>query len=70
MKPGHLNASLDHLSKIEISNEPTNLEEGLPVVQIFTVSDEDNHFINIIQNFVFMIKPGRTFDTTKEGISG
>lgn len=28
MKPGWLNAGLDHLSRIEIGEEPTSLEEG------------------------------------------
>lgn len=27
---GRLNAGLDHLSRIEIGEEPTNLQEGLP----------------------------------------
>ena len=32
VKPGWLNTGLDHLSHIEIGEEPTNLEEGLPNV--------------------------------------
>lgn len=30
MKPGRLNASPDHLSGIEIGDDPTSLEEGFP----------------------------------------
>ena len=30
VKPGHLNASPDHLSWIEIGEEPTNIEDVLP----------------------------------------
>lgn len=30
MKPGHLNASPNQLSRIETGDEPTSLEEGLP----------------------------------------
>ena len=29
-KPGCLNAGQDHLSQIEIGEEPTNIEDGLP----------------------------------------
>ena len=28
VKPGHLNASPDHLSRIEMGEEPTNIEDG------------------------------------------
>ena len=31
VKSGHLNVGPDHLSRIEIGEEPTNLEEELPV---------------------------------------
>lgn len=31
VKPGRLNVGSDHLSWIEIGEEPTNLEEGLPM---------------------------------------
>lgn len=48
MKPGWLNAALDHLSHIEIGEEPTNLEEGLSDVQLFAVHIADNHFLDII----------------------
>lgn len=32
VKLGRLNAGLDHLSHIEMGEEPTSLEEGLPDV--------------------------------------
>ena len=48
MKPGRLNAGLDHLSCIEIEEEPTNLEEGLPNAQLFAVCIADSHFEDII----------------------
>jgi len=31
VKPGHLNVGPNHLSRIETGEEPTNLEEGLPI---------------------------------------
>ena len=48
VKPGRLNVGPDHLSRIETGEEPTNLEEGLPNTQLFTVYVADNHFVDII----------------------
>jgi len=48
VKPGLLNARSDHLSCIEIGEEPTNLEEGLPDMQLFVVHVMDSHFEDII----------------------
>ena len=39
---------LDHLSRIETREEPTNLEEGLPDTQLFAVHVMDGHFEDII----------------------
>ena len=39
---------LDHLLRIETGEEPTNLEEGFPNVQLFVVHVEDGHFEYII----------------------
>ena len=39
---------LDYLSHIEIREEPTNLEEGLLDVQLFTVCVVDGNFEDII----------------------
>ena len=48
VKLGRLNVGLDHLSRIETREEPTNLEEGLPDTQLFTVRIADGHFEDII----------------------
>ena len=48
VKPGWLNVGPDHLSCIETGEEPTNLEEGLPDVQLFAVCIADGHFEDII----------------------
>ena len=38
----------DHLSHIEIGEEPNKLEEGLPDAQLFAVPIADGHFEDII----------------------
>lgn len=48
VKPGHLNAGLDHLSLIENGEEPMNMEEGLPDAQLYAVRVADGHFEDII----------------------
>ena len=48
VKPGRLNVGPDHLSRIEIGEEPTNLEEGLPDAQLFAVHIVDSHIEDII----------------------
>lgn len=48
VNPGRLNAGPDHLSRIEIGEEPTSLEEGLRDAQHFFVCIVDGHFEDII----------------------
>jgi len=48
IKSGRINAGLDHLSQIETSEEPTNLEEGLLDAQLYAVRIADGHFEDII----------------------
>ena len=40
MKPRELNAIPDHLSHIEIGEEPTNIDDGFPDAQLFQVEIE------------------------------
>ena len=49
VKPGRLNSGPDHLSWIETGEEPTNIEDGLPQVQLFKVSMVDDQYEKIIQ---------------------
>ena len=49
VKPGQLNAGPHHLSRIEIREEPTNIDDGLPDVQLFHVDIADDHYAPIIQ---------------------
>ena len=48
VKPRRVNAGPDHLFRIENSEEPTNLEEGLPDAQIYVVCIADGYFEDII----------------------
>ena len=52
VKLGHLNARPDHLSWIEISEEPTNIENELPDAQLFKVDMVDDYYEQIIQFLV------------------
>ena len=49
MKPGHLKAGPDHLSRIETSEEPTNIEDGLLDAQLFKVDMVDDYYDQIVQ---------------------
>ena len=49
MKPGRLNAGLDHLSRLESGEEPTSLEDNLPDVQLFSIHIADDYFKDIIE---------------------
>ena len=49
MKPGRLNARPGHLSRIETGEEPTNIEDGIPNVQLFRVRMVDDYYEKIVQ---------------------
>ena len=61
VNPGRLSAGPNHLSRIEIDEEPTNLDEGLLDAQLFFVHVLDYHFADIIQLM--------TIGTTPKGYS-
>lgn len=48
VKPRRLKAGLDHLSRIENDEEPTNIDEGLPDAQLFALRVVDEHFMKNI----------------------
>ena len=48
---GQLNAGLDHLSRIETREKPTNIDDRLRDAQFFCVDIEDDHYSPIIQFF-------------------
>jgi hypothetical protein len=49
VKPGKLNARLDHLSRITNGEEPMNLKEKFPDAQLFSAQVADEYFYDIIQ---------------------
>ena len=49
VKPGRLNAGLNHLSHIENGEEPTNIDDGLPDAQLFRVEIPDDYNGPIVQ---------------------
>ena len=48
VKPGKLNAGLDHLSRIVSGEEPSNLEDNFPDVQLFSIQITDDYYADII----------------------
>jgi len=49
IKTDKLNVGLNHLSRLEIGEEPTNLDENLLDLQLFSVSREDSYFEDVIE---------------------
>jgi hypothetical protein len=49
VKPGNLNAGIDHLSRITNREETTNLEENFSDAQLFSVQVANEYFTDIIQ---------------------
>jgi hypothetical protein len=61
-KLGNLNERLDHLSRVTNEEEPTNLEDNFPGVQLFLVQVVDEYFVDIIEYLSIGIVP-REFST-------
>lgn len=57
VRPGRLNAGLDHLSRLELGEEPIILEDCLPDVQLFSIQIVDDHFQDIIHFLTTGIVP-------------
>ena len=57
MKLGCLYAGTDHLSQIETGEEPTNIEDGFPDVQLFRFDMVDDYYEQIIQFLVMGVAP-------------
>ena len=47
MKPGALNVGHDHLSRLEIGEDPTSLHDALTNAKLFAVKMVDDHYANI-----------------------
>ena len=65
VKPSHLSDSPDHLSWIEIGEEPMNIKEGLPDVKLFRVNMEDDYYDQIIQFLMTGVAP-EEFSTSQK----
>ena len=52
VKPSRLNVGPYHLSRIEIGEEPKNIEDGFPDAQLFRVGMVDDYYEQIIQFLV------------------
>ena len=62
MKPVRLNAGLNHLSRIETGDEPTNIKEGFPYAQLFRVNMVDDYYDQILHFLVMGVAPGSRRD--------
>ena len=49
MKPGKLNVRPDHLSRILIGEDASNLDDNFPDVQLFAVRMVDDYFTEIVE---------------------
>ena len=48
VKPRRLNASIDHLSRLENGEEPNNLDDNIPNAKLFTVKMVDVYYEEIV----------------------
>jgi hypothetical protein len=49
VKLGTMNKGLDHLSRLEHGEGPTNLDDTLPNVHLLSIRKVDDHFSEIVQ---------------------
>lgn len=49
VNPGILNQGPDHLSRVEIVEEPKNIEDDILDAQLFAIRIANDHFADIIQ---------------------
>ena len=48
VKLGILNARPNHLSRIDSGEEPSNLEDNFPDVQLFSIQIADEYYVDIV----------------------
>ena len=66
MKPRCLNDGHDHLSRIETSEDLTNIDDGLPDAQLFRVDIADDHYASIIQFLATRVAPEEMLTSDKK----
>jgi hypothetical protein len=49
VNPGRMNKGLDHLSRLEHGEDPSNLEDTLSDAQLLAIIKTDDHFVEIMQ---------------------
>ena len=59
-----LNVGSDHLSDVENGEEPTNIDDGLPDVQLLPFDVGDDHYAPII-HFCLLVSPQQTCQLAK-----
>ena len=57
VKPGRVNAGLDHLARLELGKEPISLEECLPDAQLFSIQVSNDQFQDITHFFTTGVAP-------------
>ena len=57
MKLDCLNVGPDHFSRIETGEDPTNIKDGLPDVQLFQFNMADDHYAPIIHFLAMGVAP-------------
>ena len=62
VKPGILNVGPDHLSRIDLGEEPSNLEDNFPDAQFFSIQIADEYYADIIH---FLTTGGAPDEFTK-----
>ena len=65
MKPRWLNKRPNHLSRIELGEEPSSIEDDLPDAQLFRLGMVDEHYKQIVQ-FLATGKVPEEFTTTQK----
>ena len=66
VKLGWLNVGLDHLSHIVNGEEPTNIDDAFPNVQLFQVDVIDDHYVPIIHFLSTGVSPADMSNSQKK----
>jgi hypothetical protein len=65
VKPGKLNAGLDHLSRVTNGEEPTILEDKFLDAKLFSIQITDEYFVDIIEYLSTGVAP-QEFNTVQK----
>ena len=62
IRPGKTNVGLDHLSRIELGEDPTGIEDDLPDAHLFRVEAIPSELVEIGQ----YLQEGKALNTTQK----